>query len=288
MDAHLTLGNWLLRRGSPTRPIAAYKRGARAQARRRRGARQPGAAATRGRGRTRTRRCAEVFRAALQRRPAQPADLVRARHPLPRPRARRGGAKQLPRGARRQPEDGSRAQRPRRDRVRVAATSRRPRRSRRGARARARLRTGRYNLARILEAQGDPAGAEALYARGARELPRQRQGALQPGPAAAGSAETAQGYLGELAASRREGARVRALLLLPGARGAGARAGLDGGRGPGDARARGPGALGAAPLGHFVLADVYSRRGEAGKAEDEAAKGRKLEAAQRKNPAPRL
>ena len=43
-----------------------------------------------------------------------------------------------------------------------------------------------------------------------------------------------------------------------------------------------------APLGHFVLADVYSRRGEAKQAEEEAAKGRKLEATLGKNPSPRI
>jgi len=39
---------------------------------------------------------------------------------------------------------------------------------------------------------------------------------------------------------------------------------------------------------YFVLADVYSRRGESALAEAEAAKGRKLEAALRKSPTPRI
>jgi hypothetical protein len=44
----------------------------------------------------------------------------------------------------------------------------------------------------------------------------------------------------------------------------------------------------AAPLGHFVLADVYNRRGQTSQAKEEAAKGQKLEAALRKNPSPRI
>ena len=44
----------------------------------------------------------------------------------------------------------------------------------------------------------------------------------------------------------------------------------------------------AAPLGHFVLADVYNRRGQPKQAEEEAGKGRKLEAALRKSPSPRI
>jgi hypothetical protein len=44
----------------------------------------------------------------------------------------------------------------------------------------------------------------------------------------------------------------------------------------------------AAPLGHFVLADVYNRRGQPKQAQQEVAKGQKLEAALRKNPSPRI
>ena len=39
-----------------------------------------------------------------------------------------------------------------------------------------------------------------------------------------------------------------------------------------------------APLGHYVLADVYNRRGEPAKAQEEVSKARKLEAALRKKP----
>jgi hypothetical protein len=41
-----------------------------------------------------------------------------------------------------------------------------------------------------------------------------------------------------------------------------------------------------APLGHYVLADVYSRQGEPGRAQEEVAKAQRLEAALRRHPAP--
>src|SRR5207245_11100653 len=43
-----------------------------------------------------------------------------------------------------------------------------------------------------------------------------------------------------------------------------------------------------APLGHYVLADVYNRRGEPAKAQEEVSKAQRLEAALRKNPTPRI
>jgi hypothetical protein len=43
-----------------------------------------------------------------------------------------------------------------------------------------------------------------------------------------------------------------------------------------------------APLGHYVLADVYSRKGQDSRSREEAARARRLEAALRKSPRPRL
>jgi len=43
-----------------------------------------------------------------------------------------------------------------------------------------------------------------------------------------------------------------------------------------------------APLGHYVLADVYNRQGQAGKAQEEVGKAQRLEVALRKNPIPRI
>jgi hypothetical protein len=147
-----------------------------------------------------------------------------------------------------------------------------------------RLRTGRYNLARIREARGDVSGAEALYREelatyadsgrarfNLAQIERargDRAGYLRAhGRRKAPEFGTCYFYLAreELGAGRLDAAHDLATRGLA-------------------AQARSE----AAPLGHFVLADVYSRRGEAGKADEEAAKGRKLEAALRKNPAPRL
>src|SRR5881394_2155205 len=41
-----------------------------------------------------------------------------------------------------------------------------------------------------------------------------------------------------------------------------------------------------APLGHYVLADVYTRQGQPAKAQEEVGKAQRLEAALRKNPTP--
>ena len=43
-----------------------------------------------------------------------------------------------------------------------------------------------------------------------------------------------------------------------------------------------------APLGHYVLADVYNRRGQGKQAQEEVAKAQRLEVALKKSPAPRL
>jgi arylsulfatase A-like enzyme/Flp pilus assembly protein TadD len=149
-----------------------------------------------------------------------------------------------------------------------------------------RLRTGRYNLARIREAKGDTAGAEALYreelltyadaGRARFNLAQMRRargdragylGELKDCVARAPEFGACYFYLAreELAASRLDAAQDLAT------RGLKAQARSD-----------------AAPLGHFVLADVYNRRGQAKQAEEEATKGRRLEAALRKNPSPRI
>ena len=40
-----------------------------------------------------------------------------------------------------------------------------------------------------------------------------------------------------------------------------------------------------APLGHYVLADVYTRQGKRAEAEDEVAKARRIQSARRHAPA---
>ena len=43
-----------------------------------------------------------------------------------------------------------------------------------------------------------------------------------------------------------------------------------------------------APLAHFVLADIYNRRGEARKADEEVSEAQRLEASLRRHPRPAL
>ena len=149
-----------------------------------------------------------------------------------------------------------------------------------------RLRTGRYNLARIREARGDSDGAERLYR---DEL----QTYADNGRARFNLAQMRRargdrpGYLAELDDCVKQASEFGACYFFL------AREELDAGRldPAADLAARGLEAQprsDTAPLGHFVLADVYSRRGQGKKAEEEAAKGRKLEAALRKNPSPRI
>jgi len=149
-----------------------------------------------------------------------------------------------------------------------------------------RLRTGRYNLARIREAKGDAGAAAALYAEELESYPDNGRARFNLAQLRRARGDR-QGYLRELAACVEKAPEFGTCYFYL------AREELGAGRldAAQDLATRGLAAQArseAAPLGHFVLADVYSRRGEAGKAEDEAAKGRKLEAALRKNPAPRL
>lgn len=149
-----------------------------------------------------------------------------------------------------------------------------------------RLRTGRYNLARIREAKGDEAGAEALYREELAtyaDAGRARFNIAQLRRARGDHA----GYLAELAECVARAPEFGACYFYL------AREELAAGRldAAADLATRGlktQARSDAAPLGHFVLADVYSRRGQAKQADEEAAKGRRLEATLRKNPSPRI
>jgi len=149
-----------------------------------------------------------------------------------------------------------------------------------------RLRTGRYNLARIREARGDVAGAEALYREELETYADNGRARFNLAQIRRARGDRA-GYLSELNDCVAKAHEFGACYFYL------AREELDAGRldPAADLATRGLEAQprsDTAPLGHFVLADVYSRRGESGKAETEAAKGRKLEAALRKNPSPRI
>jgi arylsulfatase A-like enzyme/Flp pilus assembly protein TadD len=149
-----------------------------------------------------------------------------------------------------------------------------------------RLRTGSYNLARIREARGDVAAAEALYRAELQTYTDNGRARFNLAQIRRARGDRA-GYLSELNDCVAKAHEFGACYFYL------AREELDAGRldPAADLAKRGLEAQprsDTAPLGHFVLADVYSRRGESGKADAEAAKGRKLEAALRKNPAPRI
>jgi tetratricopeptide (TPR) repeat protein len=145
------------------------------------------------------------------------------------------------------------------------------------------LRSSRFNLGRILEGRGQVADAERLYREelarfgdngrarfNLAQLLRQRGdlagfvGELREATVVAPEFSTAFFFLAreELRAGRLD---VAAEL---------ARKGLDVDQGST-----------VAPLGHYVLADVYNRQGRAAEAREEVAKARKIESARRHPPA---
>jgi arylsulfatase A-like enzyme/Tfp pilus assembly protein PilF len=145
------------------------------------------------------------------------------------------------------------------------------------------LRASRFNLARILEARGETGEAERLYreeltlfADNGRARFNLAQIARQRGDRAAFLAELRESTekapeFGPaflfLAREELNAGRLEAAADL-------ARKGLDADK-----------ASGLAPLGHYVLADVYNRQGKAAEARDEVAKARRIEAGQRRAPA---
>jgi choline-sulfatase len=149
-----------------------------------------------------------------------------------------------------------------------------------------RLRTATYNLARIQEAKGDPGAAEGLYRAELETYPDNGRARFNLAQLRRGRGDR-QGYLGELKNCVAKAPEFGACYFYL------AREELDAGRldPAADLAKRGLEAQprsDTAPLGHFVLADVYSRRGQAAKAAEEADKGKKLEAALRKSPSPRI
>jgi choline-sulfatase len=157
---------------------------------------------------------------------------------------------------------------------------------RRGLELEPQLRTGLYNLARIREARGDPAGAEALYRQELRTFADNGRARFNLAQLRRSRGDR-EGYLAELGECVKKATEFGACYFYL------AREDLDAGRldAAADLAKRGlevqPRSE-TAPLGHYVLADVYSRRGQLQQAQDEAAKGRKLETALSKSPGPRL
>jgi arylsulfatase A-like enzyme/Tfp pilus assembly protein PilF len=145
------------------------------------------------------------------------------------------------------------------------------------------VRSSRFNLARILEARGDQAGAErlyreelSLYADNGKARFNLAQLLRQRGDRAA--------YLEELRASIETAPEFSPSFFFL------AREELGAGRpdAAADLARRGlalDSRSAVAPLGHYVLADVYNRQGRRAEAEDEVAKARRIESARRHAPA---
>ena len=149
-----------------------------------------------------------------------------------------------------------------------------------------RLRTALYNLGQIHEAKGDAAGAEQLYRRELEIYPDNGRARFNLAQILRGRGDRA-GYLAELRQGVAQAPEFGPCYWYL------AREELDGGRldAAADLARRGLEAQPVsevAPLGHYVLADVYNRRGEPAKAQEEVTKARKLEAALRRKPLPAL
>lgn len=148
------------------------------------------------------------------------------------------------------------------------------------------VRTGRFNLARILEDRGRVAEAEALYREELSVYPDNGKARFNLAQIQRRRGDR-EGYLAGLEAAIANAPEFGPPYFFL------ARERLAGGRLDEAARlaSRGietaPGSE-VAPLGHYVLADVYNRQGRAGDARDEVRRAQKLEAALRRHPPPRL
>ena len=149
-----------------------------------------------------------------------------------------------------------------------------------------RLRTAHYNLGRIREARADVAGAEALYREELATYPDHGRARFNLAQILRGRGDR-DGYLAELRLGVEKAPDFGACYWYL------AREELGAGRldAAADLARRGLEAQpisDVAPLGHYVLADVYTRQGQPSKAQEEVGKAQKLEAALRKNPTPRI
>ncbi len=149
-----------------------------------------------------------------------------------------------------------------------------------------RLRTAHYNLGRIREARGDAVQAEALYREELATYPDQGRARFNLAQLRRARGDR-EGYLAELREGVEKAPDFGACYWYL------AREELDAGRldVAADLARRGLAAQPVsevAPLGHYVLADVYNRQGQGAKAQEEVGKAQRLEAALRKNPAPHI
>jgi tetratricopeptide (TPR) repeat protein len=148
------------------------------------------------------------------------------------------------------------------------------------------LRTAHYNLGRIREARGDVAGAEALYRQELTVYPDHGRARFNLAQILRGRGNR-EGYLAELRQGVEQAPDFGACYWYL------AREELAAGRlqEAADLARRGLEAQPVsevAPLGHYVLADVYNRQGRPGDARAEVDRARRLETALRRSPLPRI
>ena len=286
MDAHLTLGNWLVRLRRGDEAIAAFKAALTLK---------PDddialgnlARILRARGRTRDAlEALEVFRAALRVNPKNPQAWYQLAT-LYLDLGRMGDAEtSFKETLAANPKMGAAwsglgAIAFERGQIETAEEQ-----VRKGLELEPRLRTGLYNLARIREARGDVAGAERLYREELQTYADNGRARFNLAQLHRTTGDRAR-YLTELRDCVLKAPEFGACYLYL------AREELGAGRldQAADLAKRGleaqPGSD-VAPLGHYVLADVYNRRGQGAQAQEEVAKAQRLEGALRKSPAPRL
>jgi arylsulfatase A-like enzyme/Tfp pilus assembly protein PilF len=142
------------------------------------------------------------------------------------------------------------------------------------------LRSSRFNLARILEARGDVKDAERLYHEELGRFADNGRARFNLAQLLRARGDRA-GYLAELRESTTKAPEFGPSFFFL------AREELEGGRLDEAARLARQGLevdqrSEVAPLGHYVLADVYGRKGQPARASAEVAKARELEAARRR------
>jgi arylsulfatase A-like enzyme/Tfp pilus assembly protein PilF len=148
------------------------------------------------------------------------------------------------------------------------------------------VRTGHFNLARILEARGERAEAEALYREELAIYPDHGKARFNLAQLLRERGDR-EGALAELAAGVEKAPEFGACYFYL------ARERLESGDldAAADLAQRGlavDGLSEVAPLGHYVLADVYNRRGQPARAQEEVAQARRVEARAKQPPGHRL
>jgi tetratricopeptide (TPR) repeat protein len=145
------------------------------------------------------------------------------------------------------------------------------------------LRSSRFNLGRILEARGDVADAERLYREELSQFADNGRARFNLAQLSRQRGDEA-GFLAELRASTEKAPEFGPAFFFL------AREELRAGRLDAAAELARKGLAvdkgsQVAPLGHYVLADVYTRQGKRAAAEDEVAKARRIQSARRHAPA---